>query len=135
MMFSVASFIQAEIETVGTTVIPAERVKLSDSRAHIPTCTKGFSSPHCSLLCLSWSVPSWPVRLSWLESCPVDQNAVGSISGQVTYPGCELFPGWGVYEKATNSCFSLTSLSVSVSLSVSLCLSLSLSSLSPFFSL
>ena len=34
----------------------------------------------------------WPVWLSWLEPCPVDQNVAGSIPGQGTHLGCGFDP-------------------------------------------
>ena len=37
----------------------------------------------------------WPVWLSWLECCPINQKAAGSVSTQGTCLGCRFGP-WSV---------------------------------------
>ena len=42
-----------------------------------------------------WLVQPWPVWLSWLTCCPVNQNVVGSISSQGTCLCCRFSPQSG----------------------------------------
>ena len=37
----------------------------------------------------------WPLWLSWLECCPMQQKVVGSIPGEGTYLGCGFDPQSG----------------------------------------
>ena len=60
---------------------------------------------------------TWPVWLSWLEHCPVNQKVVGSIPSQSTCLGCRFSSQSGHVQEATNP-FSLTSKFLSLSLSI-----------------
>ena len=47
----------------------------------------------------------WPVWLSWLEPCPVNQRVVGWIHGQGKRLGCEFDPQLGRVQDAVDRCF------------------------------
>ena len=49
-------------------------------------------------------------KLSWLNCCPTDWKSMGLIPSQGTYPGGRFNPNRGMYEKASNQRFSLTSM-------------------------
>lgn len=63
--------------------VPAERVKLSGPGVHIPPSRKGFSIHHCSLSCLSWSLPY--VRLHDLLSSTVLLPPISVLAFLVWY--------------------------------------------------
>ena len=67
----------------------------------------------------------WLVWVSWLEPHPIDQKVIGSIPHQGGYLGFRFNLCQGTYKKATNGCFSFTSLSLSLFLSISVSLSFS----------
>ena len=60
--------------------------------------------------------------LSWLQSHPIHQKAVGSISSQGTYLGCRFHTWLGHRWKAPDRCFSHTDVSSPLCLSLPLSL-------------
>ena len=67
----------------------------------------------------------WPLWLSWLECCPVDQMVVASVPSQSMYLGCGFNPWPGHIQEGSQSVL-LSCIDVSLPFSLSLCLSLSL---------
>ena len=67
----------------------------------------------------AWLQP-WLVWLKWLEHhLLLDQKIVGSILVRAHIKVEGSIPSQGTYERATNQCFSLTSISVCLSVSLS----------------
>ena len=71
-----------------------------------------------TLVIIKTNNQSWPVWLSWLERCPVNQTVDGSIPSQDTCLSCGFIPQLGCIQVAAYECFSLTSTFLSLSLSL-----------------
>ena len=86
---------------------------------------------HLSILYLTKALKGpWPVWLSWLEHCSIEQGVMKSIPVQDTCLGCGFGPWLRCIWEATDWCFSLTSMFLSLSLFPSLPLSLKAVSMS-----
>ena len=60
----------------------------------------------------------WPVWLSWLEHCPINWTAAGSIPGQGTYPRLQVWHRWWVAHTRSNQSMFLSRIDVSLPLSL-----------------